>query len=118
MEVLRLSEKPTVTLQLGSPALFRWEGDTGYVELEVGAIAAGDQVVGDLAEFWAGQWRDWQYLFSNDSFFVSLELEREEDGRVWLRLDYHHMHTHLGVDWRVLITCKPEAATRCSGESH
>jgi hypothetical protein len=102
MTLLRLSDQPAITLRLGDPALFRLEGQDGYTQLEVGAIAEGDKSVLDLAEFWAGEWPDWNYMYSNDQFFVSLEMEREA-GRVWFRLDYHHMITHVGIDWRVEI---------------
>ena len=108
MNVLRLSDQPAVTLRLGDPAMFRWEGADGYTEFEIGSVAADDEVVRDLAEFWAGRWRDWNYGFNNNQFVVSLEMEWE-NGRVWLRVDYHHMNTHLGIDWRVAVARTPDA---------
>ena len=108
MIVLRLSDKPAITLRLGDPALFRWQGKDGYTELEVGVITADDSTVLTLAEFWAGQWWDWNYIFSNDQFFVEVEIKRE-DGRIWLRLDHHHMVTHVGIDWRVEIIRQQDA---------
>jgi hypothetical protein len=113
LALLWLSDKPAISLQLGDPALFRWEGEDGYIELEIGSIIAEAEVVKDLETFWSGQWRDWQYGFSNDQYVVSLELERE-DGRIWLRVDYHHMQTHLGIDWRSAISRQQETASGTS----
>lgn len=102
MTFIRLCDLPAVTLRLGDPALLRWEDAGGYTELEVGSIIADDDVVRNLEEFWAGRWLDWNYGFSNDQFVITLEMEREAV-RVWLRVDYHHMQTHLGIDWRVPV---------------
>ena len=101
MTLLRLSDVPPVTLWLGDPAILHREIDAGYLELEVGPLAPGDRIVRDLDVSWAGQSREWHYGFRDDRFFISVELGRRDE-RVMLRVDYHHMQIHLGVDWRVV----------------
>lgn len=102
MAIIRLSDSPQVTVTLGSPAILRWSDTTGYIELEVGPLGAADDVVRDLDSFWSGEWRDWNYGFSCAEYVVTLELERER-GQTTLRVDWHHMRSHVGVDRSAVV---------------
>jgi hypothetical protein len=103
MAAIRLSEAPRISLSLGSPALLLWEDAAGYLELEAGSLSRDSNVLADLREFWAGRWSNWTYGEQNDRYTLMLEMERV-GGAVTFRLDFHHMHDHIGVDRSTIVT--------------
>jgi hypothetical protein len=103
-----LSGAPRIAFRFGNPALLRWDEESGYLELEIGHVTSESDVVAKLGRFWSGLWDDWSYGEHNDRYTLTLEMERVENV-VTLRLDYHHMRDHLGVDRTVVVT-RPVAA--------